>query len=341
MLAEVRPDGFTMPDTCRLVFADDLFAARDDAEIRVAHGDGIGAQVLRAQLADDGTLRLVAYNHRAAPADQRRALLAALAAAFSDDVRRAAIRLDPAAWPAVALDALRASGVLADGGLCMREGWAQQADLWRVGAHLPCATLPMLTDGRRHPRRPPAPRGDVYARDLPALGVRFTLRGWQPGEDAARVARWFDEPRVRDGWPGTQPGVDGTAPDADPHLTPLVGCFDGDPFAYFEAFWLKEDPLAPHVGARDYDRGLRMLVGESRWRGPHCVAGWLPSVVHYLFLDDPRTEALGCAVPAGRARVVDLLAQHGFARQRRLALADAQPLWMHTLRETFFSGRHV
>ncbi|MCA8092241.1 acetyltransferase [Burkholderia anthina] len=341
MLAEVRPDGFTMPNTCRLVFADDLFAARDDAEIRVAHGDGIGAQLLRAQLADDGTLRLVAYNHRAAPADQRRALLAALAAAFSDDVRRTAIRLDPAAWPAVALDALRASGVLAEGGLCMREGWAQQADLWRVGAHLPCATLPMLTDGRRHPRRPPAPRGDVYARDLPTLGVRFTLRGWQPGEDAARVARWFDEPRVRDGWPGTQPGMDGTAPDADPHVTPLVGCFDGEPFAYFEAFWLKEDPLAPHVGARDYDRGLRMLVGESRWRGPHCVAGWLPSVVHYLFLDDPRTDALGCAVPADHARVVDILARHGFARRRRLALADAQPLWMHALRETFFSGRHV
>ncbi|MGC2949139.1 GNAT family N-acetyltransferase, partial [Burkholderia ambifaria] len=93
MLAEVRPDGFTMPDTCRLAFADGLFAARDDAEIRVAQGDGIGAQLLRAQLADDGTLRLVAYNHRAAPADQRRALLAALAAAFSDDARRAAIRL--------------------------------------------------------------------------------------------------------------------------------------------------------------------------------------------------------------------------------------------------------
>ncbi|KVH44481.1 GNAT family N-acetyltransferase [Burkholderia diffusa] len=341
MLAEVRPDGFTMPDTCRLAFADGLFAVRDDAEIRVAQGDGIGAQLLRAQLADDGTLRLVAYNHRAAPGDQRRALLAALAAAFADDARRAAIRLDPAAWPAVALDALRASGVLADGGLCMREGWAQQADLWRVGTPLPCATLPMLTDGRRHPRRPPAPRGDVYARDLPALGVRFTLRGWQPGEDAVRLANWFDAPRVRDGWPGTQPGADGTAPDADPHVSPLVGCFDGEPFAYVEAFWLKEDPLAPHVGARDYDRGLRMLVGESRWRGPQCIAGWLPSVVHYLFLDDARTEAVGCAVPAGRARVVDTLARHGFARQRRLALADGQPLWMRTLRETFFSGRHV
>ncbi|MBL3965328.1 N-acetyltransferase, partial [Burkholderia sp. KCJ3K979] len=137
MLAEVRPDGFTMLDTYRLAFADGLFAARDGAEIRVAQGDGIGAQLLRAQLGDDGALRLVAYNHRVAPADQRRALLAALAAAFSDSARHAAIRLDPAAWPAVALDALRASGVLADGGRCLRDGWAQQADLWRVGPSLP------------------------------------------------------------------------------------------------------------------------------------------------------------------------------------------------------------
>lgn len=341
MLAEVRADGVTLPDTCRLAFAGGLFAVRDGAEIRVAHGDGIGAQLLRAQLADDGTLRLVAYNHRATSADQRRAVLAALSAAFADGANRAAIRLDPAAWPAVALDALRASGVLADAGRCMRDGWAQQADLWLVGTQWPCATLPMLTDGRRHPRRPPAPRGDVYARDLPALGVRFTLRGWQPAEDAARVARWFDEPRVRDGWPAAQPGAHGTAPDADPHVTPLVGCFDGEPFAYFEAIWLKEDALAPHVAARDYDRALRMLVGDARWRGPHCIAGWLPSVVHYLFLDDPRTEAVGCAVPAGHARVADILARHGFARQRRLALADAQPLWMRTQREAFFSGRHI
>ncbi|KVF49421.1 GNAT family N-acetyltransferase [Burkholderia cenocepacia] len=345
MLAEVRPDGFTMLDTYRLAFADGLFAVRDGAEIRVAHGDGIGAQLLRAQLGDDGALRLVAYNHRAAPADQRRALLAALAAAFSDSACHAAIRLDPAAWPAVALDALRASGVLADGGRCLRDGWAQQADLWRVGLHLPCATLPTITDGRRHPRRPPAPRGEVYARDLPALGVRFTLRGWQPAEDAERLARWFDEPRVRDGWPGAPPaqrGAEDRQPqEADPHVTPLIGCFDGEPFAYFEAFWLKEDALGPHVAARDYDRGLRMLVGESRWRGPHRVAGWLPCVVHYLFLDDLRTEAVGCAVPAGHTRVADHLARHGFARQRRLALADARPLWMRTLRETFFSGRHV
>jgi hypothetical protein len=64
-------------------------------------------------------------------------------------------------------------------------------------------------------------------------------------------------------------------------------------------------------------------------------------VYKHHVLDDPRTEAVGCAVPAGQARVVDTLARHGFARMRRLSQADAQPLWMRTLREAFFSGRHV
>nr|WP_063803140.1 GNAT family N-acetyltransferase [Burkholderia ubonensis] len=118
---------------------------------------------------------------------------------------------------------------------------------------------------------------------------------------------------------------------------------DDEPFAYFDAFWLKENAPAPHVAPRDRDpdRGLRMPHVAPRWRDPHRVAGRLPSVVHDLFLDDPRTEAAGCAVPAGHARVVDHLARHGFARQRRLTQAAAQPLRMRTLREAFFAGRHV
>ena len=33
-----------------------------------------------------------------------------------------------------------------------------------------------------------------------------------------------------------------------------------------------------------------MLVGSSHHRGPHKVKAWLPSLVHYAFLDDIRTE---------------------------------------------------
>lgn len=53
---------------------------------------------------------------------------------------------------------------------------------------------------------------------------------------------------------------------------------------------MKEDRLGPLYDVKDYDRGIHMLVGSNQHRGPQRVRGWLPSLVHYCFLDDLRTE---------------------------------------------------
>jgi RimJ/RimL family protein N-acetyltransferase len=77
------------------------------------------------------------------------------------------------------------------------------------------------------------------------------------------------------------------------HSFPVIGCWDGKPFGYFEIYWVKEDKLGryvSHVG--DYDRGLHCLVGESEFRGPQRVKIWLSALVHFCFLADLRTESV-------------------------------------------------
>lgn len=37
-----------------------------------------------------------------------------------------------------------------------------------------------------------------------------------------------------------------------------------------------------------------MLVGSNSHRGPHRIRAWMPSLAHYCFLDDPRTQRVSC-----------------------------------------------
>lgn len=76
------------------------------------------------------------------------------------------------------------------------------------------------------------------------------------------------------------------------HSFPVIGCFDGKPFGFFEIYWCKEDRLSAHLGGEvsDWDRGLHALVGEQEFRGAHRVRVWLSALVHYCWLADLRTE---------------------------------------------------
>jgi RimJ/RimL family protein N-acetyltransferase len=123
----------------------------------------------------------------------------------------------------------------------------------------------------------------------------------------------------------------------DAHILPLIGRFDGEPFGYFEAYWAKEDRIAPFYDAGDYDRGLHMLVGEARFRGPERVAAWLSSLAHYLFLDDPRTEHVVSEPRADNARMIDYLASRGFYKAKCFDFPHKRAAMMVLPRESFFS----
>lgn len=198
----------------------------------------------------------------------------------------------------------------------------------------------VMSEGRRHPRRPPKSSGEVYRRFDARLEAWFSLRTLDIEADLERFNRWQNSPRVLAFW------QEGGSLDHhraylqrladDPHTLTLVGCFDDEPFAYFEAYWAKEDRIAPFYAVDDYDRGIHMLVGEEHHRGPHKVAAWLAGLTHYLFLDDPRTRRVVAEPRADNARMIAHMQGLGFYREKEFDFPHKRAALMAIGRERFF-----
>lgn len=116
--------------------------------------------------------------------------------------------------------------------------------------------------------------------------------------DVDLLHKWMNDPRVAYSW-----GEEGPRLHQEDflrrglssrHSFPIIGCWDGRPFGYFEIYWVKEDILGKYLGGEvgDWDRGIHCLVGEQEFRGSHRVHVWLSALVHYCWLADMRTNAV-------------------------------------------------
>jgi len=198
----------------------------------------------------------------------------------------------------------------------------------------------MHPTGRRHPRRAPKPAGEVYRRFDATLGAWISLRTLDIDEDLERFNRWQNSARVAEFW---QEEGDLTKHRryleelaVDPRVLTLIGCFDDQPFAYYEAYWAKEDRIAPFFDVDDYDRGIHMLVGEESHRGPHKVASWLSALTHYLFLDDPRTQRVVAEPRADNARMIGHMQAQGYHKAKEFDFPHKRAALMVQSREVFF-----
>jgi acetyl CoA:N6-hydroxylysine acetyl transferase len=240
----------------------------------------------------------------------------------------------------------------------LRQGLLSQADdgslgieraaFWQLGAPwLKAANAGLypqqmrLSEGRYHPLRPPKPVGEVYRRFDARLGNWISLRALDIDLDLARFHRWQNHPRVAQFWQESGSLQHHQAyllkRAADPHTLTLIGCFDDQPFAYFEAYWAKEDRIAPFYPAGDYDRGIHMLVGEDNYRGPHRVRSWLNALVHYLLLDDARTQRVVAEPRADNARMIGYMQNQGFWNQKLFDFPHKRAALMVQSREKFFA----
>ena len=159
--------------------------------------------------------------------------------------------------------------------------------------------------------------------------------------DVELLHKWMNDPRVSHSW-----GEQGPQSHQEEflkggllsrHSMPVIGCFDGKPFGYFEIYWVKEDKLASYLGgaADDFDRGLHVLVGEQEFRGQHRFKVWMSALVHCCFTADSRTNTVMMEPRVDNEKIRKYLEEVGFYKEREISFPHKQSNLMKIRREAW------
>lgn len=224
---------------------------------------------------------------------------------------------------------------------CSRNTFWQQPELWLTApASAGMALEYVMSNGKRHPRRPAMPEGVVYRRWIPEIDSVITLRVASLEKDLDNFHQWMNQDRVHQFWEMAgdreshaaylQTQID------DPKVVPVIAEFDGEPFAYLESYWAKEDRIAPYYDAHDFDRGCHVLVGNVSHRGPAKVSVWMRAMSHYLFLDEPRTQRIVAEPRVDNHKLHAYMFRQGFAKLKEFDFPHKRSAMMVLEREAYF-----
>jgi len=221
-----------------------------------------------------------------------------------------------------------------------RTFWEQPRPWLKAAASSDMPLDHAVTDGRRHPVRPPNAAGAIYERHFPQIGMTLSLRTVDPEADADVFSGWMNLDRVAYFWDqkGTREEHAAYLAErlADPHMHPMIGYFDDKPFGYFEFYWAKEDRIGPFYDAGDFDRGLHLLIGDSQFQSAGKLKAWWSGVLHYMFVDEPRTQRLVGEPRVDHVRHIAYMHRMGFYTLKEFDFPHKRAALTVIERDTFF-----
>lgn len=314
-----------------------LLAYRCETQVRV---DGYAPLPLTSL--DNGLLELAPPQE--ADPDLARAIAFAAFEALSNHGDEVAIRLTAPGWEHLLPDLLRSGAAISIHGVptVLPAAFWQLPDRWLPVQPRPYPAIWRPGPHGRHPLRPPMPQGLLYHRYIPWLDGWFTMRA-ATLEDLPVFHRWQNDPRVAEFFEeaGTleQHQAHLSSLIADPHILPVIGSIDGRDFAYFELYWARENRIGAHYDAGAWDRGWHVLIGEEDTRGANYVTAWMPSLMHYMFLAEPRLGAIMGEPKTSHHKQLKNLGRCGFAHIREFDFSHKRASLVRLERQHFFEAR--
>ncbi|KAI8825120.1 acyl-CoA N-acyltransferase [Fimicolochytrium jonesii] len=197
-----------------------------------------------------------------------------------------------------------------------------------------------------HPIPPkPAPGTLIFTKFMPGLNETFTIRVADPSTDIPMLTRWHSDPRVSEFW---KEGGDENHHRqylnkvlSSKHSIPCIAAFDGVPFMYLEVYWAAYDLFGRYYPAEPYDRGVHLLVGETKYRGVDRVQAWIEAIPEFIFSDCCETQRLVMEPSLTHGKLIGLLCTAGvsFVRAVRLPHKTAAFLMLRRTDPLFIRGK--
>lgn len=236
------------------------------------------------------------------------------------------------------------------GSVCMlgnyihREIFYQQDLLWIK--KLSNSNVPIKyinTNVNNHPVRNVIPQGALYQRYIPWLKKLLIFKVFDINKNLEMFHNWMNDEEINDAWQEAGSIEDHEAYiisklTVESYTIPIISYLDNQPFGYFEVYWSKEDKISNYYQADDFDRGWHVLIGDKSCRGKDYVSAWMPSMSHFLFLDDCRTRTLVIEPRIDSRKMKKNLRINGYTYIKNIDFPHKRAMF-HTLnREHFFKS---